>query len=154
MPRKSRRKMRASWAALEGSTCGPGSPGRGHFETFNLFSSHQHFFQLFHSAQCLILTTVALKLPPQSPRKERMRIKRNNYPFWPSQDLWTVFFVWCLKVVFPLFAEFMWTRWIQKTLWMGCSWWSIGSVQVVFLIWSSSTFWRQHFKPNNYLYFF
>ena len=40
----------------------------------------QHFFKLVHSAQCLILTTVALKLPLQSPRKETMRIKRNNYP--------------------------------------------------------------------------
>ena len=25
---------------------------------------------------------------------------------------------------------------------MGCSWWSIGSVQVVFLMWSSSTSWK------------
>ena len=117
--------MRASWAALEGSTCGPGSPGRGHFETFNLFSSStenfvllQHFFQLVHSAQCLILTTVALKLPLQSPRKETMRIKRNNYPMSERSQLHfdhlRIYDFWCLKVVFPLFAEFMWTRWNEK----------------------------------------
>ena len=144
--------MRASWAALEGSTCGPGSPGRGHFETFNLFSSHQHFFQLFHSAQCLILTTVALKLPPQSPRKERMRIKRNNYPFWPSQDLWTVFFVWCLKVVFPLFAEFMWTRWNEKPY----GWDVLGGRSDLYRLcsWYGPRLHSGDFKHNNYLYLF
>ena len=28
-----------------------------------------------------------------------------------------------------------------KTLWIGCSWWSVGSVHDVFLMWSSSTSW-------------
>ena len=83
-------------------------------QPFLVFNRELCFASALFPTFSLSPTTVALKLPPQSPRKERMRIKRNNYPFWPSQDLWTVFFVWCLKVVFPLFAEFMWTRWNEK----------------------------------------